>query len=158
MVTYTGQYMDALSQAASEALGRTVNFKPTSGGGAAGGGGASTSAVLDAETNTRYFVKSAQNSADMLKAEYLGVKAMADTNTIRVPTPVAFGIHAPGSRAFIIMEYLEFMSRGSQYKMGQQLAKMHRTVSDKGFGFDVDNTIGATQQPNLPWMEDWSDF
>ena len=35
---------------------------------------------------------------------------------------------------------------------------MHRSTSDKGFGFDVDNTIGATPQPNLPWMADWADF
>jgi fructosamine-3-kinase len=35
---------------------------------------------------------------------------------------------------------------------------MHRHTSDKGFGFNVDNTIGATAQPNLPWKEDWADF
>lgn len=35
---------------------------------------------------------------------------------------------------------------------------MHRHTSEKGFGFDVDNTIGATPQPNLPWKEDWADF
>ena len=31
---------------------------------------------------------------------------------------------------------------------------MHQTISDKGFGFDVDNTIGATPQPNMPWMNE----
>jgi hypothetical protein len=36
--------------------------------------------------------------------------------------------------------------------------KMHRHTSDKGFGFHVDNTIGATFQPNLPWKENWADF
>jgi fructosamine-3-kinase len=36
---------------------------------------------------------------------------------------------------------------------------MHRhTSGDKGFGFHVDNTIGSTPQPNLPWMDDWADF
>jgi fructosamine-3-kinase len=35
---------------------------------------------------------------------------------------------------------------------------MHRHTSDKGFGFHVDNTIGATFQPNLPWKENWADF
>jgi fructosamine-3-kinase len=35
---------------------------------------------------------------------------------------------------------------------------MHRFFSDKGFGFEVDNTIGATPQPNLPWMDNWPDF
>lgn len=35
---------------------------------------------------------------------------------------------------------------------------MHRSLSEKGFGFEADNTIGATPQPNLPWMDDWADF
>jgi fructosamine-3-kinase len=152
----TEPYIEALSQAASEALGRTVRLEPASGGGFSGGGGASTSAVVDSETGIKYFVKAASGARDMLKAEYLGVKDMAETNTIRVPTPVAFGDH--GNRAFVIFEYLEFCSGGSHYELGQQLAKMHRHVSDKGFGFHVDNTIGATPQPNLPWLDDWADF
>lgn len=35
---------------------------------------------------------------------------------------------------------------------------MHRHTSDQGFGFHVDNTIGTTHQPNLPWMDDWAEF
>jgi len=91
----------------------------------------------------------------MLRAEYMGVKEMSDTNTIRVPKPVAFGEHE--NRAFVIFEYLEFTGGGSQYELGNQLAKMHRKISDKGFGFHVDNTIGATPQPNT-WEPTWPDF
>ena len=36
--------------------------------------------------------------------------------------------------------------------------QMHRHTSDNGFGFHIDNTIGATPQPNLPWYDDWADF
>ena len=39
--------MDALSKAASEALGKTIELEAASGGGYSGGGGASTSAVKD---------------------------------------------------------------------------------------------------------------
>lgn len=151
----TETFIDALSKAASEALGRAVNLAPTSGGGYSGGGGASTSAVSDQATGERYFVKSASGAKDMLRAEYLGVKEMSETSTIRVPKPVTFGEH--GSKAFVIFEYLEFTGGGSQYEMGQQLAKMHRSLSDKGFGFHVENTIGATPQPN-GWMNSWPDF
>ena len=36
---------------------------------------------------------------------------------------------------------------------------MHRSTSENGkFGFAVDNTIGATHQPNLPWIDGWADF
>lgn len=147
-------YVDALSSSASDALGRTVTLKPTSGGGYSGGGGASTSAFVDEEGN-KYFVKAASGGQDMLKAEYLGVKAMAETNTIKVPKPIAYGDFQ--NRGFVIFEYLEFGGTGSQVELGQQLAQMHRTTSKKGFGFEVDNTIGATPQPN-PWMDDWADF
>mmetsp|Transcript_101940 Transcript_101940/g.207183 ORF Transcript_101940/g.207183 Transcript_101940/m.207183 type:complete len:386 (-) Transcript_101940:665-1822(-) len=160
-------FLDTVSSAASEAVGREIRLKPTTGGGHAGGGGATTGAVVDPETNTKYFIKSARNGYDMLRAEYEGVKAMADTSTIRVPAPIAFGTHgesASNSRAFALFEYLEFCGAGpnGQFELGVALARMHRAgVSPNGgkpFGFPVDNTIGATFQPNLPWHSDWADF
>lgn len=145
--------MDAISQAASKALGRDVSMQPATGGGYSGGGGASTSAVTDGET--KYFCKAASDK-DMLFAEYTGVKEMADTNTIKVPTPVAYGEYQ--NRAFVLFEYLDFTSGGSQYALGQQLAELHKCFSPNGkFGFQIDNTIGATFQPN-GWMGTWEDF
>lgn len=83
---------------------------------------------------------------------------MADTNTIKCPRPIAYGDYN-GRTTFVLFEYLEFTGGGSQYELGQQLAKMHRKQSENGeFGFHVDNTIGATPQPNLPWMDDWAEF
>lgn len=154
--------IDAMSEAVSKSLGRTVHLKPTSGAGSSGGGGARTSAVVDPETGTKYFVKSASGRHDMLRAEYLGVKAMFETQTIRVPKPIAFGGGGgPGNNnaAFVVFEYLDFCGGGSGKELGVQLAKMHRSCSEDGkFGFHVDNTIGATPQPNLPWMDDWAEF
>ena len=149
-------YMESLEGAASKALGRQVRLEPASGGGSSGGGGASTTAFVDKDTGDKYFVKSATNKGNMLKAEYLGVKAVSETNTISTPKPIAFGQY--DNRAFVLFEYLDFCGGGSQFELGVQLAKMHRNVSDKGFGFEVDNTIGATPQPNLPWMDNWQDF
>ena len=157
-------FLDTVSNAASEALGKEIQLTPTTGGGYAGGGGATTGAVLDTKSDTKYFIKSARNGYDMLRAEYEGVKAMSDTNTIRVPTPIAFGTHESTSQSFALFEYLEFCHGGSkgQYELGVALAKMHRTSrspnEETPFGFHVDNTIGATFQPNLPWKEDWADF
>lgn len=158
---------DTMSLAVSKALGRQVELVATSGGGASGGGGATTSIMVDKISGDKYFCKSARNKYNMLMAEYLGVQEMADTKTIRVPTPIAFGQHEQTGQAFAIFEYLEFVSGGAggkkgkknhHYELGVQLAKMHRHVSESGFGFHVDNTIGATPQPNLPWMDNWADF
>lgn len=160
----TKSYMDVLSEAASEALGRSVSFKPTSGGGGSGGGGATTSAVVDENTSKKYFVKSAGiGKFDMLHAEYVGCREMANTGTLRVPIPVAFGRYQQASRSFVIFEYLEFCGSGGgayQRTLGKQLAQMHRCTSsnDGMFGFRVNNSIVATFQPSLPWKDDWRDF
>lgn len=165
--TMGATFLDTVSAAASDSLGREIHLKPTTGGGASGGGGATTDALLDPETNTKYFIKSARNGYSMLRAEYEGVKAMADTSTIRVPAPIAFGKHEESpsiSRAFCLFEYLEFCGGGSggQFELGVMLAKMHQKGispnTDAPFGFPVDNTIGATFQPNLPWHDNWADF
>jgi fructosamine-3-kinase len=181
----SSSFLDTVSNAASEALGKDIQLVSTIGGGASGGGGATTGAVLDKNTNTKYFIKStsARNGYDMLRAEYEGVKAMSNTNTIRVPTPITFGTYKETNQSFVLFEYLEFCGGGSQYELGVALAKMHKDglsyVSpnsnnddddDDGrggdgggggggkFGFHVNNTIGATFQPNLPWYDDWADF
>lgn len=149
--------MDFLSQKVSEALGRNVQLQEKyGGGGLSGGGGAFTSTAVDQKDGTPYFVKSATGKIAMLQAEYHGVKAMSETHTIRVPTPICFGEHR--GRGFAVFEWLDFVRGGSEYELGQQLAKMHRHTSKQGFGFHLDNTIGATHQPNLPWMENWADF
>jgi len=119
-------------------------------------------AVLDDVSGHKYFVKTCRKTEkDMLRAEYLGVKEMAETQTIRVPTPIAFGETPDGRTSFVLMEYLSMTSTSGNdlaRQMGRQLAQMHRHTSPKGFGFSIDNTIGATPQPNTPWMEHWADF
>ena len=162
---YAGEnLLDSMSKACTASLGRDVILKSATGGGASGGGGASVSAAIDEITGTKYFIKSASVSGGgrkMLHAEYSGIKEMSETNTIKVPRPVAFGEHhGPGRDiAFVVFEYLEFCGGGSGYELGQHLAKMHRCLhSDRNFGFHVDNTIGATPQPNLPWKDNWADF
>jgi fructosamine-3-kinase len=162
---YAGEnLLDSMSMACTASLGTDVILKSATGGGASGGGGASVSAALDEITGTKYFIKSASASgggSKMLYAEYSGIKEMAETNTIKVPRPIAFGEHhGPGRDiAFVVFEYLEFCGGGSGYQLGQNLAKMHRCLhSDCKFGFHVNNTIGATPQPNLPWKDNWADF
>lgn len=152
--------LDCMSVAVSKSLGREVKLEPTRGAGAAGGGGATTSALVDVICGDKYFVKSAplaRGGGTMLRAEYLGVKEMADTQSIRVPKPIVYGEGGPLNSAFVVFEFLEMGSGGSGYELGVQLAKMHRCMSSQGYGFHVDNTIGATPQPNT-WMDDWVEF
>ncbi len=120
--------LETMSKACSKSIGQTVELEPASGGGSGGGGGASISAAVDKNTGIKYFIKKASlpSGSKMLKAEYEGVKAMAESNTIKVPNPIAFGeFHGePRNMAFVVFEYLQFCGGGSQYELGQQLAKV----------------------------------
>jgi protein-ribulosamine 3-kinase len=122
---------------------------------ALGGGDINSAYRLEAADGRRYFVK--LNDADkqaMFAAERAGLAEMAQTATVRVPAPVAAGVAGP--LAFLVLEYLELGGRGDARLLGEQLAAMHRTSADR-FGFDIDNTLGSTPQPN-GWMEDWVAF
>ena len=91
---------------------------------------------------------------DMFVAEAAGLQAMADTNTIRVPRPVCHGV-ADG-QSYLVLEYLPFGGSSSARALGELLAAMHQHSSGR-FGFDIDNTIGATHQDNTP-DDDWISF
>ncbi|URE39515.1 hypothetical protein MUK42_18001 [Musa troglodytarum] len=82
---------------------------------------------------TLILVPSLRIGPSMFEAEALGLSAMYATQSIRVPMP---------------------------YKsvLGRKLAEMHQAgKSSKGFGFDIDNTIGSTPQINS-WSSDWIEF
>lgn len=106
-----------------------------------------------------FFVKTNRSiGPSMFEGEALGLDAMYKTGTIRVPKPFKVG-PLPTGGSYIIMEFIEFgASRGNQSVLGRKLAEMHKAAkSDKGFGFDVDNTIGSTPQINT-WLSDWIKF
>uniref|UniRef100_A0A5B6Z996 protein-ribulosamine 3-kinase n=1 Tax=Davidia involucrata TaxID=16924 RepID=A0A5B6Z996_DAVIN len=106
-----------------------------------------------------FFVKTNRSiGPSMFEGEALGLSAMYETRSIRVPRPFKTGA-LPTGGSYIIMEFIEFgFSRGDQSVLGRKLAEMHKAgKSEKGFGFDVDNTIGSTPQINT-WTSDWIEF
>ncbi|MGV6825638.1 MAG: fructosamine kinase family protein [bacterium] len=120
-------------------------------------GGCINTAVTLCDGKQEWFVKlNSANRLDMFEAESAGLQALANTRAIRIPRPLCTGISA-GS-AFIVMEKLHLGSgnRDGQAKAAQQLAAMHGH-SAEAFGWDRDNTIGATPQQN-DWSEHWVDF
>ncbi|KAL2337381.1 hypothetical protein Fmac_011827 [Flemingia macrophylla] len=106
-----------------------------------------------------FFVKTNRSiGPSMFEAEALGLGAMYETGTIRVPKPYKVG-PLPTGGSFIIMEFIQFgASRSNQSDLGRKLAEMHKAgKSSKGYGFDIDNTIGSTPQINT-WSSDWVQF
>ncbi|GAB4861838.1 hypothetical protein Ancab_037094 [Ancistrocladus abbreviatus] len=123
-----------------------------------GGGCINRASRYDTDVGS-FFVKTNRSiGPKMFEGEALGLRLMHETNTIHVPKPFKVG-SLPGGGSYIIMEFIEFgASRGNQSVLGRKLAEMHKAgKSTKGFGFDVDNTIGSTPQINT-WTSDWVEF
>lgn len=121
-------------------------------------GGSINQAFRITDGDRDYFLKLNQAAQyAMFEAEALGLREMAETQTIRVPKPICWG--TAERSCYIVMEYLPLgnSSRDSWYQMGQDLAAMHRVTSDRGFGWQRNNTIGDTPQKN-PWTLDWVEF
>jgi len=103
-----------------------------------------------------FFVKTnTANQLDMFVAEAIALQQMYATKTMRVPQPICWGI--ADEAAYLVMENLDFGGGQDWEAMGRHLAAMHRVTSDRGFGWDRDNTIGATPQINN-WTNSWLDF
>ncbi|GKV13042.1 hypothetical protein SLEP1_g24116 [Rubroshorea leprosula] len=123
-----------------------------------GGGCINRASRYDTDAGS-FFVKTNRNiGPSMFEGEALGLDAMYKTRTIRVPQPFKVG-SLPTGGSYIIMEFVEFgASRSNQSVLGRKLAEMHKAgKSEKGFGFDVENTIGSTPQINT-WSSDWIQF
>eukprot|EP00730_Choanoeca_flexa_P012836 TRINITY_DN4667_c0_g1_i1.p2 TRINITY_DN4667_c0_g1~~TRINITY_DN4667_c0_g1_i1.p2 ORF type:complete len:295 (+),score=52.05 TRINITY_DN4667_c0_g1_i1:2038-2922(+) len=127
------------------------------------GGDSSDSQIVSAvndETNEnrQYFVKSNRDALkDMFDCEASGLNAIAATKTILTPNVIAVG--AAASKAYIILDKLDFCSGSSSlwHRMGEQLARMHQHLSDQGHGWDHSNYIGTVKQHNR-WTSSWLEF
>ena len=102
-----------------------------------------------------YFIKlNDAHKLPMFTAESAGLEAIAATKTVCVPQPVTHG--GAGQYAFLVLEYLDLNGSGDARLLGEQLAALHR-VQAKQFGWQQDNTLGETAQPN-GWSSDWVAF
>lgn len=146
-----------------------------------GGSGWAQTHVLELKGGGRLFAKVARGRGkdEMFRGEYEGLNAMNGTGTVSVPRAFhyddLYGGGSGGKGSWILMEFADLSSRLDQADLGLQLGLMHlaepapreegededgrETTGEGGdrFGFYVDNTIGATPQPNA-WTGDWVEF
>ncbi len=120
-----------------------------------GGGSINAAFLLTGDDAQRYFVKTNQlGQFAMFEAEARGLQALASSKTIKVAKPVCYG--EDQAQSYIVLEYLELSGQANQHALGEQLAAMHRVTADQ-FGWEIDNTIGATHQANS-WTDNWLSF
>ena len=114
------------------------------------GGSISDGLTLHTTTGPPLFLKlNPAAPSDMFQREAEGLATLAAAaGAPRVPA-----VHCAG-QAFVLLEYLSPAPPAPHYwaELGQQLARLHAT-EQPAFGFNHDNYIGATPQPN-PWTAD----
>lgn len=118
-----------------------------------GGGCINNGAILEVDDGRTLFLKqNASAPADMFEREREGLIALRSKMGPRVPEPLLFGT------SFLLMEDLRPAPPIPRYweVFGRQLAELHSATKAQ-FGFEHDNYIGSTPQPN-PWTQDGYEF
>ncbi len=122
----------------AQGLGPVVSLEPVAGGCIHNG------ARLGVQQGDTFFLKqNAAVPADLFPKEAHGLEALAVPGGPRLPRPLLVGAN------FLLLEDLQPGPRRAGYweALGEQLAVLHATVSDT-FGFEHDNYLGSTPQPN----------
>ncbi len=106
----------------------------------------------------QFFVKLNQREVlDSFATEALSLQAISQRHCLRTPQVIC-----PGQtldKAFLVLDYLPLSSEhpyGWQ-ALGHQLAFLHQADDQAMYGFDWDNYLSATLQPNQ-WQANWSTF
>jgi fructosamine-3-kinase len=118
-----------------------------------GGGCIHMSYRLRTSSGQRLFLKTNSDiPPDMFALEAQGLAALAVKGGPRVPRPQLW------AETFLLLEDLSPGREASGYweRLGRELARLHARVSDR-FGFDHDNYLGLTPQPN-PWTSNGAEF
>ncbi|AWB67342.1 fructosamine kinase family protein [Saccharobesus litoralis] len=100
------------------------------------------------------------NDADKIElflTEANSLQRISKSQTIKVPEFIACD-HSKNC-AFLLLEYLPLQDDldGGWQHMGERLAGLHLYPSQEMFGWDEDNYIGLTSQPNA-WHKKWHHF
>ncbi|NLS12657.1 fructosamine kinase family protein [Vibrio sp. SM6] len=146
-------------QAISQQLSETLQFDFNIDERIAIDGGDINQCYMLSDGEERYFIKiNERRHRVVFEAEARNLAALRASSTLFVPEFVATG--ATGERAFIILNYIPTRALAldsDSIKLGEQLARLHLWGEQKEYGFDEDNYIGTTLQPNS-WHKRWSSF
>lgn len=162
-----GEFQRQIEQVILEKTGSPASIQsrqPTSGGCIHS---AETIVLVDGRS---FFVKSNRSSSEMFSCEADGLKALSraaakssnldrtSKSAIQVPTVVGRSTTDSGM-GLLVLEYVETGHKGGDFfeVFGRSLAELHRQARSDRYGFEFDNFIGSTPQPNR-WSSSWIEF
>ena len=122
------------------------------------GGCINATEIVTLDDQRRFFVKSQSDSLEPFMAEAAGLAAIRSANAIRVPNLIGVGQTEFGD-GFLVLEAIESGQSPAGFfeNFGAALALMHQRGSSDRFGFDHDNYLGRSFQPN-GWTKNWVEF
>jgi len=85
--------------------------------------------ITDNENNNWFIKTNHARLLPMFEAEFLGLKELHESHSIRTPKPIHYG--KVGHHCYLVMEYISLHGRNQPCLAGQQLAKLHQTQSDQ---------------------------
>ncbi len=124
---------------------------------AVGGGCVNQASQIRLQDGRLYFLKSNPGTSPKLFAsEAQGLTALRASGALRVPEVIGTGT---GAQSFILMEWIRSGSRPARFfeTFGRSLAQLHQNTPGERFGFEKDNFLGSTPQPN-GYLSSWPDF
>lgn len=110
------------------------------------------------DANRHFFVKVNDKALTaMFDEEQFSLGHIESSRSIQVPKVICNGVTV--SQCFLVLEYLPLRTANpSDWQiLGESLASMHKATDNKMFGWDNDNYIGKTLQPNR-WQRQWHRF
>lgn len=103
--------------------------------------------------NSVFFVKINEKiHRPNFEAEAEGLKHFRNTHLFKVPKIICTGVVSDHS--FLVLEHITMTQGDDQnwFHFGQKLAELHKTHTQEMYGWQQDNFVGLTPQPNL-WQK-----
>jgi fructosamine-3-kinase len=105
-----------------------------------------------------FFVKiNDKNRLEQFDSEVFSLEQLRRASGATIPHVITRGVTL--DKSYLVLEHLTLSPAKNQQwlYLGVQLAKLHKNSSQQAFGFDQDNFIGNTPQPNR-WHKCWASF
>ncbi len=110
------------------------------------------------DNRSNYFVKiNDKNHINHFESEAYALQKIKSLRQIKCPDVIAIGTTL--NTSYLVLSYLplETPNKESWFTLGEQLADMHKNSEHGQFGWQTDNYIGDTLQPNS-WSSKWRTF
>ncbi|WJG07971.1 fructosamine kinase family protein [Aliiglaciecola sp. LCG003] len=120
--------------------------------------GDSHSAYRLCDGRRRFFTKViSEDKYEHFAAEIEGLEHLRQTNIFKIPEVICMGTQE--GKCFLVLEFLS-LSQGDDtawFDFGSKLASLHQQHTQQMYGWQEDNFIGLTPQPNK-WSKSWANF